>query len=131
MFHAWFLFGNDPLRVYHFFHVTFDLWNLVRGVEAYKDGSIVSSFSLSLFIHQHQCPSLNLVHSFLLCKLGKNLWLLLSYFPDQTLIKFLLWELQEKKIDRSGREKGSCVCIYIYIYIYILYILYIIYIYIY
>ena len=74
MFYAWFLFGNYPLRVPGFFHMY--MW-------CAEFSERISLFYLSLFSH--------LVHSFLLCTLGKNLWSLFIYFRDQR------WAAGEKK----------------------------------
>ena len=50
MFHKWFLFGNNPMRVSHF---------IGEKQKAYKDGFLASSYSLSLSSHpQHPPPSI-------------------------------------------------------------------------
>ena len=55
-----------------FFTCTCDVWKLVRGVEGYACVSCVIILFIVVRLPASD-PSLNLVHSFSLSKLGKNL----------------------------------------------------------
>ena len=122
MFHAWFLFGNNPLQVSRLFRIY--IWPVEfsgRSERHIKTGfSLHSLCGCSVTHSTPSPPHLSrkiLFQSFLLCNLRKNQWPFFTYFRDQnwkpaeivrweiTLTIFLPWEMQNKKF-KIGR--GGC-----------------------